>query len=158
MSLGNFFILYFLWFFCYIWVIYYNCAFWYIHNLCSSIAILFHVYIAYLRLNYCIIAYIFVAYFPLCGNGVVILQYFDNIVSSRSHNVPRKFLYSVLFMIFLLYWGSCYSIFSFICMFCRSLFGLLYFFLWSLCCLFFDLRILITIILHRARVMHLWRI
>jgi len=26
-------------------------------------------------------------------------------------------------------WGSCYSIFSFICMFCRSLFVLLYFFL-----------------------------
>jgi hypothetical protein len=26
------------------------------------------------------------------------------------------------------YWGSCYSIFSFICMFCRSLFVLLYFF------------------------------
>jgi hypothetical protein len=26
------------------------------------------------------------------------------------------------------YWGSCYSIFSFICMFCRSLFVILYFF------------------------------
>jgi hypothetical protein len=34
---------------------------------------------------------------------------------------------------------------SFICMFCRSLFVLLYFFFWSLCCLFFfDIRILIT--------------
>ena len=31
-------------------------------------------------------------------------------------------------------WGSCYSIFSFMCMFCRSLFVLLYFFFWSLCC------------------------
>ena len=31
--------------------------------------------------------------------------------------------------------GSCYSIFSFICMFCRSLFVLLYFFFWPLCCL-----------------------
>ena len=42
-------------------------------------------------------------------------------------------------------WGSCYSIFSFICMFCRSLFVLLYFFVWPLCCLFFfDIRILIT--------------
>ena len=42
-------------------------------------------------------------------------------------------------------WGSCYSIFSFICMFCRSLFVLLYFFLWSFCCLFFfDIRILIA--------------
>jgi hypothetical protein len=42
-------------------------------------------------------------------------------------------------------WGSCYSIFSFICMFCRSLFVLLYFFFWPLCCLFYlDIRILIT--------------
>ena len=37
------------------------------------------------------------------------------------------------------------DIFSFMCMFCRSLFVFLYFFFWSLCCLlFFDLRILIT--------------
>jgi hypothetical protein len=41
-------------------------------------------------------------------------------------------------------WGSCYSIFSFICMFCRSLFVLLYFFFWPLYYLFFDIRILIT--------------
>jgi hypothetical protein len=42
-------------------------------------------------------------------------------------------------------WCSYYSIFSFICMFCRSLFVLLYFFFWPLCCLFFfDIRILIT--------------
>jgi hypothetical protein len=42
-------------------------------------------------------------------------------------------------------WGSCYSIFTFMCMFCRSLFVLLYFFFWPLCCLFFfDIRILIT--------------
>ena len=41
--------------------------------------------------------------------------------------------------------GSCYSIFSFICMFCRSLFVLLYFFFWPLRCLFFfDIWILIT--------------
>jgi hypothetical protein len=41
--------------------------------------------------------------------------------------------------------GSCYSIFSFICMFCRSLFVLLYFLFWPLCCLFFfDIRILIN--------------
>jgi hypothetical protein len=41
--------------------------------------------------------------------------------------------------------GSCYSIFSFICMFCRLLFVLLYFFFWPLCCLFFfDIQILIT--------------
>ena len=43
-------------------------------------------------------------------------------------------------------WGSCYSIFSFICMFCRSLFVLLYFFFWPLCCLFFfDIRFLIAL-------------
>ena len=42
-------------------------------------------------------------------------------------------------------WASCYSIFSFICMLCRWLFVLLYFFFWPLCCLlFFDIRILIT--------------
>ena len=42
-------------------------------------------------------------------------------------------------------WSSCYSIVSFMCMSCRSLFVLLYFFFWPLCCLsFFDLRILIT--------------
>jgi hypothetical protein len=40
--------------------------------------------------------------------------------------------------------GSCYSIFSFICMFSRSLFVLLYFFFWPLCCLFFDIQIMIT--------------
>ena len=40
---------------------------------------------------------------------------------------------------------SCYSIFSFICMFSRSLFVLLFFFFWPLGCLFFfDIRILIT--------------
>ena len=43
------------------------------------------------------------------------------------------------------YCGSCYSIISFMCMFCRSLIDLLSFSLWSLCCLFFfDLQILIT--------------
>ena len=41
-------------------------------------------------------------------------------------------------------WGSCYSIFSFMCMSCRSLFFLLSFFFWPLWCLSFDLRILIT--------------
>jgi hypothetical protein len=42
-------------------------------------------------------------------------------------------------------WGSCYSIFSFMCMFCRSLFVLLFIFFWSLCSLHcLDLRIRIT--------------
>ena len=41
-------------------------------------------------------------------------------------------------------WCSCYSIFNFMYMFCRSLFVLLSFFFWSLCCLFFDIQILIT--------------
>ena len=41
---------------------------------------------------------------------------------------------------------SCYSIFSFICMCCRSLFDLLYFFFWPLCCLFFfDIWIMIPL-------------
>ena len=36
-------------------------------------------------------------------------------------------------------------VFSFICIFCRSLFVLLYFFFWPLCCLFFfDTRIMIA--------------
>ena len=39
-------------------------------------------------------------------------------------------------------WCSCYSIFSFISMFCRSLFVPFYLFYWPLCCLFFDIRIL----------------
>ena len=40
---------------------------------------------------------------------------------------------------------SCYSVFSFMCKFCRSLFVLLSYFFWPLCCLFFfDIRILIT--------------
>ena len=37
-------------------------------------------------------------------------------------------------------WSLCYSIFSFMCLFCGPLFDLLYFFYWPLCCLFFDLR------------------
>ena len=41
--------------------------------------------------------------------------------------------------------NSCYSIFSFTCMFCRSLLVILFFFFWLLYCLsFFDIRILIT--------------
>ena len=39
----------------------------------------------------------------------------------------------------------CYSIFSFMCMFCGSLFVLLYVFFWPLRCLFvYDIQILIT--------------
>ena len=38
------------------------------------------------------------------------------------------------------------ALFSFICMFCRSLFVLLYFFFWPLCCLFFcDIRLQILV-------------
>ena len=44
-------------------------------------------------------------------------------------------------------WGSCYSIFSFVCMFCGLLFVLFCFFFWPLCCLFFfDIRILIALL------------
>jgi hypothetical protein len=43
------------------------------------------------------------------------------------------------------FYDHCYSIFSFIRMFCRSLFVLLYFFFWPLRCLFFfEIPILIT--------------
>ena len=41
-------------------------------------------------------------------------------------------------------WGSFYWICSFMCMFWRWLFVLFSFFIWPLCCLFFNLRILIT--------------
>ena len=42
-------------------------------------------------------------------------------------------------------WGSCYSTFSFICRFCRSLCVFLSFFFWPLCyLLFFDIQILIA--------------
>ena len=54
--------------------------------------------------------------------------------------------------------GSCYSIFSFICMLCWSLFVLLYFFFWSLCCLFFfDLWILITPLVSSKKNVKIWR-
>ena len=38
-------------------------------------------------------------------------------------------------------WDSCYSIFNFMCMLCRSLLVLLFFFFWPLCCLFFNILI-----------------
>ena len=42
-------------------------------------------------------------------------------------------------------WGSCYSIFSFMCIFWRSMFVILSFFFWPLCChSVLYLRILIT--------------
>ena len=45
-------------------------------------------------------------------------------------------------------WGSCYSILSFMCMLCRSMFLLLYYFFWPFCCLFFfNVRILITLLI-----------
>ena len=57
-----------------------------------------------------------------------------NCIPFRSTSVQPGFL-----------WGSWYSIFSFMCMFCRSSFVLLYLFFCPLCCrFFFDTRILIT--------------
>ena len=45
----------------------------------------------------------------------------------------------------IIYQFICYSIFGFICIFCRPLFVLLFIFFWPLCCLFFfSIRILIT--------------
>jgi len=40
--------------------------------------------------------------------------------------------------------GSCYSIFSFICMFCHRCLSFCTIFFWPLCCLFFDIRFLIA--------------
>ena len=61
-------------------------------------------------------------------------------------NVKSMFLYGVETWRTTKTMLSCYSIFSFMCMFCRSLFVLLYFFFWPLCCLFFfDIRILIAV-------------
>jgi len=55
------------------------------------------------------------------------------------------------------WWGSWYSIFSFMCMFYRSLFVLLYFFFWLLCCLsFFDIGILITPVVSYRFWLPLW--
>jgi hypothetical protein len=55
------------------------------------------------------------------------------------------------------YWGSCYSIISFMCMFCRSLLVLLSFFFWPLCCLFFfDIQILITSLVSSNSSYHHW--
>ena len=68
---------------------------------------------------------------------VVIVWQFDLQLSVQSLPITTNDVSSM--------WGLCYSIFSFMCMFYRSLFVLLYFFFWPLCCLFFfDLRILIT--------------
>ena len=46
--------------------------------------------------------------------------------------------------LFVIYWGSCYSIFSFMCMFCRTLSFCLLVIVWSVVS-FFDLRFLITL-------------
>ena len=52
-------------------------------------------------------------------------------------------------------WDSCYWIFSFICMFCRLFFAILYFFFWPLCCLsFFDVRLIITPLVSSNRSYH----
>ena len=66
-----------------------------------------------------------------------------NIIPHTMHFLVLKknILYTIYHSIFLirLLVGSCYSIFSFICMFCGSWFVLLSFFFWPLCCLsFFD--------------------
>ena len=54
-------------------------------------------------------------------------------VLSVSGCTKRGLLFSMIFEFMPCFqWGSCYSIFSFICIFCRSLF-----FFWPLCCLFF---------------------
>jgi len=67
-------------------------------------------------------------------SGMLIIKVEQELLPFRSTWVHPQFLV-----------GSCYSIFSFMCMFCRSLCVLLSFFLWPLCCLsFFDIQILIS--------------
>ena len=61
-------------------------------------------------------------------------------IAYRTNNVSKAPEFTLGFQ-----WGSFYSIFSFVCMFCRSLFVPLSIFFWPLCCLcFFPLQILIT--------------
>ena len=82
----------------------------------------------------CIKLHIYIVMVCLLKRCKLVLSRFRNCLPFRSTCVHPRFL-----------WGSCYSIFSFICMFCRSLFVLLFFFFWPLCCLFFfDIRILTT--------------
>jgi hypothetical protein len=55
------------------------------------------------------------------------------------------------------WWGPCYSIFCFICIFCRSLFVFLYFFFCPLCCLFFlDIQILIASLWYLQTLLNAW--
>jgi hypothetical protein len=71
---------------------------------------------------------------PLKRNGQIFVEDLTNIFCTKFGLVISD---EMIFKV--------YSIFSFVCMFCRSLFVLLCFFVWPLCCLFFfDIRILIT--------------
>ena len=82
-------------------------------------------------------------YFALLA--VYIFLYIVGSVHFTLHYWQCAFYFTLLVVYLLLQWGSCYLIFSFMCMFCRSFFVLLYFFFWPLCCLFlFDIRIVIT--------------
>ena len=81
-----------------------------------------------------------------CYGGLICYRGYHQL---KNQFIVKQIILFVLFTNFTLVytsdfqWG--YSIFSFICMICRSLFVLLYFFFWPLCCLFFfDIRILIT--------------
>jgi hypothetical protein len=76
-----------------------------------------------------------------CVDEVCVYTYHSHncVQSSRAHmynysHIQDQYMFHC--------WGKDFSI---ICMFCRSLFVLLYFFFWPLCCLFiFDIRILIA--------------
>jgi len=62
---------------------------------------------------------------------------------SINHDSEYRRSWLILSMLFRPF-GFIAQNFSFICMFCWSLFVLLYFFCWPLCCLFFDIRIMIA--------------
>jgi hypothetical protein len=57
---------------------------------------------------------------------------------------PSTFRFYICLGIFTVMSGFCFSIVSLHTLFCRSLLDLLYFFFWQMCCLFFDIRILIA--------------
>ena len=95
-----------------------------------------HIRSGYEHLRIMIFLSPFTTYYRVCNqiNATGVTSGAGTAHSSGAHEVTPGFLC-----------GSCNLIFSFICMLCRSLFVLLYFFFWPLCCLFFfDIRILIA--------------
>jgi len=66
-----------------------------------------------------------------------ILEYPLSGITLRNSGAGTAYPSGTLDLISGIKWGSCYSIFCCMCMFCRSMLVLLSFFIWSLCCLFY---------------------